>query len=127
MSITISYEVANFIMYTLGAALIVVIIITFINLNKFIKRMDRLVEKNENNINKTADTIPDIVKNVNDVTLGVKQSVDKVGDAIEAVETSVCDTILAVSEGTEGLFDFVGIAGEVINTLLKMFPFGKRK
>jgi len=31
--------------------------------------------------------------------------VDKVGEAIDAVEDSVCDSILNLLEGTEGLFD----------------------
>lgn len=127
MSITISYELANFIMYILGAALIVVIIITFVNVNRFIKRLDKLVEKNEDSINKTASTIPEVVKNVNDVTLGIKQGVDRAGTAIETLETSVCDTVAAVSEGTEGLFDFVSIAGEVIRAVLRIFPMGKKK
>ncbi|HOM01802.1 MAG TPA: hypothetical protein PLH43_03100 [Acetivibrio sp.] len=127
MSVTIPYELANFIMYSLGAALIIIAIITFLNLNKFIKRLDRLVEKNESNINKTADTIPEIAKNVNEVTIGVKKGVDKAGEAIDAVETSVCDSILALLEGTEGLLDFVNIAGEVIKALFKRLPMGKRK
>ncbi len=127
VSVTIPYELANFIMYSLGAALIIIAIITFLNLNKFIKRLDRLVEKNESNINKTADTIPEIAKNVNEVTIGVKKGVDKAGEAIDAVETSVCDSILALLEGTEGLLDFVNIAGEVIKALFKRLPMGKRK
>ncbi|GAE88595.1 DUF948 domain-containing protein [Acetivibrio straminisolvens] len=127
MSVTISYDLANFIMYTLGAVLIIVAIVTLLNVNKLIKRLDKIMEKNEDNINKTVDTIPEIAKNVNEVTMGVKQGVDKVGEAIDAVETSVCDSILSVVEGAEGLFDFVSIAGEVIKALLKRFPVGKRK
>ncbi|ABN51318.1 MAG TPA: hypothetical protein DEF39_05435 [Hungateiclostridium thermocellum] len=127
MSVTISYDLANFIMYTLGAVLIIVAVITLLNVNRFVKRLDKLVEKNEENFNKTANTIPEIAKNVNEVTIGVKQNVDKVGEAIDAVEDSVCDSILNLLEGTEGLFDFISIVGEVIKALLKRITLGKGK
>jgi len=127
MQITVSYELANFILYTLGAALIVVVIITFININRFIKRLDKLVEKNEENINRTMGTVPEIAKNVNDVTNGVKQGVDRIGDTVDAVESSICDTIVTVTEGAEGLLDFVSIAGEILKVILKIFPIGKKK
>ncbi|NLM60053.1 MAG: DUF948 domain-containing protein [Clostridium sp.] len=127
MNITVSYDLANFIMYLLGAVLIVVVIITFININKFIKRLDKLVEQNEDNINRTAKTVPEIANNVNDVTVGVKKGVDRIGEAMDAVESSICDTIVAVTEGTEGLLDFVGIVGEIFKVILKIFPLGKKK
>jgi len=114
-------------MYTLGAVLIIVAVITLLNVNRFVKRLDKLVEKNEENFNKTANTIPEIAKNVNEVTIGVKQNVDKVGEAIDAVEDSVCDSILNLLEGTEGLFDFISIVGEVIKALLKRITLGKGK
>jgi len=56
VSVTISYDLANFIMYTLGAVLIIVAVITLLNVNRFVKRLDKLVEKNEENFNKTANT-----------------------------------------------------------------------
>jgi len=62
VSVTISYDLANFIMYTLGAVLIIVAVITLLNVNRFVKRLDKLVEKNEENFNKTANTIPEIAK-----------------------------------------------------------------
>jgi len=62
VSVTISYDLANFIMYTLGAVLIIVAVITLLNVNRFVKRLDKLVEKNEENFNKTANTIPEMRK-----------------------------------------------------------------
>jgi len=56
-------------MYTLGAVLIIVAVITLLNVNRFVKRLDKLVEKNEENFNKTANTIPEIAKNVNEASV----------------------------------------------------------
>jgi len=91
-------------MYTLGAVLIIVAVITLLNVNRFVKRLDKLVERMRK-FQQDGKHHSWIAKNVNEVTIGVKQNVDKVGEAIDAVEDSVCDSILNLLEGTEGLFD----------------------
>lgn len=130
----ISYDVINFFMYLLGAfALIVgiiagvIVVATFLSLNRLIKRVDKLVEKNDEHINKTVNVIPELVKNANDVSIGLKQGIDKANNTIETIGDSICETVTTVSEGTEGFFDFVSIAGEVIKVLLKVFPIGKKR
>ncbi|MFZ5990019.1 MAG: hypothetical protein ACOYWZ_23225 [Bacillota bacterium] len=120
-------DLANFILYTLGTAALVVLIITFININRLVKRVNKLVEKNEDNINRTVTTMPEAINNVNEVSLGIKRGIDKAGAAMETLESSICETVTAVSEGTEGFFDFVSIAGEVLKAVLSIFPFGKKK
>jgi|LSQX01.2.fsa_nt_gb predicted PurR-regulated permease PerM len=130
----ISYDVLNFFIYLLGAlALIVaffaaiIIIITFININKLVKRVDKLVKNNDDSINKTVKVLPEVVNNVNDVSLGLKKGIDKATGTIEVIEDSLCETVTAVSAGTEGFFDFISIAGEVVKAVLKIFPLGKKK
>ena len=101
MSITIPYELANFILYMLGAVLIGIVIVTFLNINKFIRRIDALLEKNEENISQTVETLPQIAQNINDTTLGIKHGVDKIGETVETVETSVFDTLFSLTGNGE--------------------------
>ncbi|NLD50891.1 MAG: hypothetical protein GX660_27430 [Clostridiaceae bacterium] len=130
----ISYDAINFFMYLLGAfALIVgiiavvIVIVTFLNLNRLVKRVDKLVEKNDDHINKTVNVMPELVKNANEVSIGLKQGIDKANNTIETIGDSICETVTTVSEGTEGFFDFVSIAAEVVKALLNIFPVGKKR
>jgi hypothetical protein len=45
----------------------------------------------------------------------------------QAIEESVCDAIISFSEKTDSFFDFVTISKQVIKTILKVFPFDKKK
>lgn len=120
-------DFGTFILYSFGilaiiGGIIAVIFIvnTLINVNKLIKRVDGIIEKNEDNITKTVD-------NVNEITSTVKYGVDKVESTTQAIEESVCDAIINFSERTDGIFDFITILKQVIKTILKIFPSGKKK
>lgn len=130
----ISFEVMKFFMYLLGGfaliagiVLIVVAIMTVIKISKLITRVDKLVEINDDNINKTAKIIPEVVNNVNAITIGVRQGIDTANNTIESIGESISETVTTVSESTEGFFDVVSIAGEVIKAILNLLPAWKKK
>ncbi|HHX18309.1 MAG TPA: DUF948 domain-containing protein [Clostridium sp.] len=103
-----------------GIVAVIFLISTLNNVNKLLKRVDGVIEKNEDKITQTVD-------NVNDITRTVKYGVDKVESTTQAIEESVCDAIISFSEKTDSFFDFVTISKQVIKTILKVFPFDKKK
>ncbi|WP_010251413.1 hypothetical protein [Acetivibrio cellulolyticus] len=128
MDILISVrDIANFIIYSLGAAALIVLIIALVYVIRFVKRLDKLVEKNTDYINKTASLLPEVVDNINDVSVSVKDGINKAEQTVETIEEYICETVTTVSDTTEGLFDFISVAGEVVKTIVGLFPVGKKK
>lgn len=119
-------DLLNFIMYFLGGTALIIFIIALIYVIKFVKRLDKLVEKNADNIDKTVSVLPEVADNINAVSLSLKNGIDKAEQTVEAIEDYVCDTVTTVSQGTEGILDFVGVVSEVIKSVLGFFSSGKK-
>ena len=103
-----------------GIVAVIFLINTLVNVNKILKRVDGIIEKNE-------DKIAQTVENVNDITRTVKHGVDKVESTTQTIEESVCDAIITFTEKTDGFFDFVTILKHVIKTIFKVFPLNQNK
>ncbi|OPZ90052.1 MAG: hypothetical protein BWY74_02478 [Firmicutes bacterium ADurb.Bin419] len=128
MDILISVgDLVNFAIYSLGAAALILLIIALFFVIRFVRRLDKLVEKNTEYINKTASLLPDVVDNINDVSVSLKNGINKAEETVETIEDYICDTVTTVTEGTEGLFDFVSVVSEVLKAVFGYFPFGKKK
>ena len=119
-------DIGTFILYffgiiaVIGAIIAVIFLVnTLVNVNKVLKRVDRIIEKNEDKIFQTVD-------NVNEITRTVKYGVDKVESTTQAIEESVCDAIISFTEKTDSFFDFVTILKHIIKAILKVFPFNKK-
>lgn len=119
-------DLLNFIMYFLGGTALIIFIIALIYVIKFVKRLDKLVEKNADNIDKTVSVLPEVADNINAVSLSLKNGIDKAEQTVEAIEDYVCDTVTTVSQGTEGILDFVSVVSEVIKSVLGFFSSGKK-
>ncbi len=128
MEILISVrDLVNFVMYSLGAVALIVFIIALLYVIRIVRRLDKLVEKNTEYINKTASVLPDVVDNINDVSVSLKNGINKAEQTVETIEDYICETVATVSEGTEGIFDFVSVVSEVIKSVVAFFPLGKKK
>jgi uncharacterized protein YoxC len=120
-------DIGTFILYffgiisVIGAIVAVIFLInTLVNVNKLLKRVDGIIEKNEDKITQTVD-------NVNEITKTVKYGVDKVESTTQAIEESVCGAIINFTEKTDSFFDFVTILKHIIKAILKIFPFDQKK
>lgn len=120
-------DLADFIIYSLGTAALIILIIALIYVIRFVKRVDKLLEKNTESINKAASLLPDTVANINDVSVSLKDGINKAEQTIGTVEDYICETVSTVSDSTEGLLDFVSIAAEVLKTITSFFQLGKKK
>lgn len=107
-------------------AVCVFLIIALYNAIKVIKRLDKVIETNNENINKTLTIIPETAKNVNDVTVVVKENLNKAGNVIGSLEDAVAETVASVSSGTENILSIVKIASSVISAITSVFNSGKK-
>lgn len=112
---------ALFILFGLFVVLLVYLIITLNNFNNLVKRVSKVVKNNNENLSKTLVVLPEVLKNANDVTVTLKQNVDKAGVAISTIEAAVSETVSTVSEGTENVLQIVDVAVNVVKIILGRF------
>ena len=67
------------------------------------------------------------MNNINDVSISLKDGISKAEQTVGAVEDYICETVTTVSDSTQGLFDFLSIAGEVMKTVISFFQSGKKR
>lgn len=115
------FDIARFFIFCLVMTIGVFFIILLYNVNQFVKKANRVVEENSQNVYKTLYMLTDTMNNVNDITLSVKESIDKAGNAVESIGGTISETAATFNEGTGNLVEFVKIVSGVIRVVLGMF------
>jgi predicted PurR-regulated permease PerM len=114
-----------FIVFCMAAVVTVFLVIMMINLINLIKRAIKIIDSNSENLSKTLAILPETVKNVNDVTVGLKENMEKAGVFIENIEDAVTGTVVSVSESTEGFMDIAKTAMSVFKMVVSFFSKNK--
>ena len=110
-----------FIAFCIFVVVGIYLIITLRNLNNLAKRANKVFEKNDENINTALATLPIAVKNLNEVAISIKASSDKAGTVIDTIDDVITETVVTVSESTEGIFDFLKTAGNIASIITGFF------
>ncbi|HEX9062067.1 MAG TPA: hypothetical protein VF941_17970 [Clostridia bacterium] len=92
----------------------VFLIIMVYHLTAFFKKLNRVFDQNSDNINKTLTILPELVKNSNEVAVGLK-----VG--ITGIEDVVGETASVLGDGVDSILDFTKIVGSVVSVILNVF------
>lgn len=119
-------DILLFVIFCLVVVAGIFLIIMIYNFTQFIKRANKILDVNSENIHKTLVMLPEATHNVNDVAISLKNNIEKVEKAVGNVEDAVVETVAAVSEGTENVLNYVKIFSEIINVILGAFT-SKRK
>jgi len=122
MVFTISLnDILIFMLFLTGIILLVYLIFIVNNINKILKDVAYIFNKNKNNIDNTISSLPEIASNVKGITEEVKEGVQTITFSAEAIGK----TSGIVSEKTEIVLDYVQILSELIKA--GMSYLSKRK
>lgn len=110
-----------FILVCLAVAVSIFLIITLNNLNRLLKKFNKIMETNKENIDKTISILPDTVNNLNEATISMKGTLDKAGSVIGTIDGAVTDTVVSVSDTTETVFEVVKVVGLIAKYISNAF------
>lgn len=119
-SITIDAGTLQMILLLLGCVVGALVIAIAVKAFILVKRVDKIVEDNSDNINKILKTLPDLTNNINESVLSIKDTVDSVGATVEGVEHGILG-LTSKENNQKGIFDIVGVVAEVVKMVMKMF------
>jgi predicted PurR-regulated permease PerM len=112
---------AIFILVSLAVIISVFLVITLKNLNSLLKKFNKIVESNTENINKTINILPDTMSNLNEAAVSMKGTLDKAGSVIGTIDGAVTDTVVSVSDTTETVFEIVKVIGLIAKYISSAF------
>jgi predicted PurR-regulated permease PerM len=108
----------------LGACLIaaigVLLIICLIRFNRTIKKVNKLIDDNAENVGKTLKQLPDLAENLSKAGASVDQNAEKVGNSIVAIST----VFTGDSDGegdSSTLMTIMSIAESVLKVVMNFF------
>lgn len=114
-------SVAKFLVFCIVMVIGVFLIILLYNLVLLVKKANKIVDDNEENVHKTLAVLPETVNNINNVTLAVKDNFDKAGNAISSLGGTVAETAATVNESTGNILEFIKVVNNIIRVILSLF------
>jgi len=103
------------------AGVSVLLIVVLNNVNRFIKKLNRVVDSNKDNIDKTMTALPATVRNVGEAAGSIKTTMDKTGAVVETIDDVVTGTVATVGDTTENIFTIVKVVGDVFKYIVEAF------
>ena len=91
----------------LGALVCVFLIITLVNANKLIKKIDGIAVRNIDNIDGVLEQLPAFSRNVNHIAVGLGFGIDSIGSVVGLVDNALVRTISALGAGTGTVLDII--------------------
>ncbi len=110
-----------FILGAIAATLLVFLIVVCVRLLRLIRSVNALIAANRRNIDETLKVLPETAKNINEVSVLLKENIDKVGIAISGIESLVTGSGSGDDDKPAGpvtkILSFVGEIVTVINMI----------
>jgi len=119
-------ELGQLIVFLFVCSICVFAIIVLININKTVSKVRNIIDKNEQNIEKSFSAIPVLVKNISETSETIKDNIGKLGSTVDSITSAVSETAAVVSDKSESFFDIVSVVAEIIKTLLGAFSKDKK-
>ena len=114
-------ELITIVLFVLGSALLFYLIIAVSNLVRILKNVNRLLEKNKANIDKTIEKLPKISDNAEKITESLKNNME----AIDNVVKDVGKISASVKKGVETVQNDILVKAkiivDIIDTIKKFF------
>ena len=115
MEITLNFwNLGIIVLFCLFVTVCIYLIITLVNANKLLKKIDGIAERNSDNIDGVLAQLPDFSRNVNRIAVGLGFGIDSIGAVVGVVDNALIRTISALGAGTGTIMDVVSaIRGRV--------------
>ncbi|HEY5563825.1 MAG TPA: hypothetical protein VIK72_19080 [Clostridiaceae bacterium] len=126
MVVTLSLnDVLMFILSIAGITLLIYLVISINNINRVIKDVKYILEKNKNSIDVTIASLPAIASNIKSISGDVREGMLTIASSVETLEKNIDKSSGRVTEKTEMALDYVQVLSEVIKVGLSYLK--KRK
>lgn len=126
MTFTITLnDILIFLLSAAGLTLLIYLISAVIKLNKVLNDIKSTLDKNKSNIDSVMASLPEIAKNVNEITGDLNHGVQAIASTAENIGHSVTKASASMEEKAENVVDYIQVAGEMIKAIIGLFK--KRK
>ncbi|MHB8063762.1 MAG: hypothetical protein ACYDG2_14205 [Ruminiclostridium sp.] len=127
MSVTIDLSViAWFLIFCIAVVIGVFLIILLRNCLKVLDKVNKIIESNSENIDKTLIALPSTVKSIDELAVSAKGTLDKATSVVTTVEDSVAETIDSFSFNAENVLTIINIASSVVKSVINAFSSSKK-
>ncbi|QUH20127.1 hypothetical protein [Alkaliphilus sp. B6464] len=110
-----------------GGGVLVVLFKTLANLNQIFSNINKIVQRNEVNIDSALNSLPNILVNTEEITKSVNEEMQHVSGAIKAIEETVEYTASAAQVVTEDIVLPVKDILEILALVKSIFIKDKKK
>lgn len=118
-------DLGLFILFIIAVTAGIFLIIVLVQLMGLLKKVRFIVDKNEQNLDQSLNTLPKVMDNVNEATAIVKNGLYKTEDTIDTLTETFFTSASAVETKTETILSYVAIASEVAKGVYDFFTKDK--
>lgn len=104
-----------------GIVLLVYLIMTAIKLNRILKDVKDIVDKNKSNVDSIMISLPKISSNIEGITGELNDGVQSIASTVGTIEKSMVRTTKAMEEKTENIVDYVYVVTDIVKAIVGMF------
>jgi len=110
-----------------GGGVLIVLFKTLININQIFNNINRILQRNESNINSALNSLPNILNNTEEITQSVNEEMKHVSGAIKAVEETIGYTASAAQVISEDIILPAKDLLEILALFKNIFTKDKKK
>lgn len=110
-----------------GGGVLFVLFKALMNLNEILNSVNRLLQRNEKNIDDVLNTLPNILTNTDEITKNVNEEIQHVSGAIKAVEETIGHTASAAQAISEDIIIPARDLLEILSLVKSIFIKDKKK
>ncbi len=120
-------QLFSFLFALLGIGLFAVLFIMLSRVNNILKELRELVLKNEKHIDETMESLPKLVKNIENITGVANEEIKNVQSVVKNVGNTVEYTASAVQELNEDMIEPIRDIFNALSLITGLFPKKKKK
>lgn len=109
-----------------GIVLLIYLIMTAIKLNRILKDVKDILDKNKNNVDSIMISLPKISSNIEGITGELNDGVQSIASTVGTIEKSMVKTTKAMEEKTENIVDYIYVVTDVVKAIIGMFQKKKK-
>jgi|GEM_PF-1738055 len=126
MSVTVDLSVlAWFIIFCIAVVVGVFLIILLRNCLKVVDRVNKILDNNSENIQKSLEVLPSTIKSIDELAASGKGTLDKATSVVTTVEDTITDTVDSFTINAENILSIITIASSVIKSIISAFSSKK--
>ncbi|MDD4327011.1 MAG: hypothetical protein PHN99_01855 [Eubacteriales bacterium] len=118
----ISFEdLVLFILICLAVVVGIFLIIALKHLIGLLKKLNRIVDTNKDDIDRTVQALPKTVSSIGDVADSLKDTSDKAGQVIGTIDGAVTTTVETVNDTSDNVYEIIKVAGLIAKFISDAF------